>query len=155
MKDIAELVDVFYIGGTKNGALLGEALVICKQELREDFRYLIKQRGAMMAKGFVIGLQFEALFEQGLYYELGTHANRMAEKIAQALSDKGISFYAPFYSNQIFPILSDEIIDKMAERFGFQVQERVDDKHCVIRLVTSWASSQSNVDSMIEFIQEI
>jgi threonine aldolase len=109
----------------------------------------------MMAKGFVIGLQFEALFEQGLYYELGTHANRMAEKIAQALSDKGISFYAPFYSNQIFPILSDEIIDKMAERFGFQVQERVDDKHCVIRLVTSWASSQSNVDSMIEFIQEI
>jgi threonine aldolase len=155
MKDIADLVDVFYIGGTKNGALLGEALVICKQELREDFRYLIKQRGAMMAKGFVIGIQFEALFEKGLYYELGTHANRMAEKIARAFLDKGISFYAPFCSNQIFPILSDEIVDKMAEKYGFQIQERVDEKHCAIRLVTSWASSQSNVDNMIEFIQEI
>ncbi len=153
MKDIADLVDVFYIGGTKNGALLGEALVICKQELREDFRYLIKQRGAMMAKGFVIGQQFEALFENGLYYELGTHANRMAEKIARALSDKGISFYAPFCSNQIFPILSDEWIDKMAEKFGFQIQDRVDEEHSAIRLVTSWASSQSSVDSLIEFIQ--
>ncbi len=153
LKDIADLVDVFYIGGTKNGALLGEALVICKQELRDDFRYLIKQRGAMMAKGFVIGQQFEALFENGLYYELGTHANRMAEKIGQALADKGIQFYAPLCSNQLFPILSDEMIDKLAEKFGFQIQERIDDKHCAIRLVTSWASSQSNVDSLIEFIQ--
>jgi threonine aldolase len=109
----------------------------------------------MMAKGFVIGIQFEALFEKGLYYELGTHANRMAEKIARAFLDKGISFYAPFCSNQIFPILSDEIVDKMAEKYGFQIQERVDEKHCAIRLVTSWASSQSNVDNMIEFIQEI
>ncbi len=155
LKDIAQLVDVFYIGGTKNGALLGEALVICKQELREDFRYMIKQRGAMMAKGFVVGLQFEALFEQGLYYELGSHANRMAEKIAKAFTDKGIPFFAPVCSNQLFPILSDEIIDKMAENFGFQIQERVDDKHCAIRLVTSWATIESNVDRLIEFIQEI
>ena len=155
MKDIADLVDVFYIGGTKNGALLGEALVICKQELREDFRYLIKQRGAMMAKGFVIGIQFEALFENRLYFELGAHANRMAERITQALSDKGISFYATSCSNQIFPILSDKVIDKLAEKFGFLVQERVDDKNSVIRLVTSWATSQSNVDSLIEFIKVI
>jgi threonine aldolase len=155
LMDIAALVDVFYIGGTKNGALLGEALVICKEELKEDFRYMIKQRGAMMAKGFLLGIQFEALFEDGLYYELGAHANRMAEKLARALLDKGIPFYATVCSNQLFPILSDEMTSKMSERFGFLVQDRVDDKNIVIRLVTSWATSESNVDSLIQLIREL
>ena len=154
LEDIAKLVDVFYIGGTKNGALLGEALVIGKEELKEDFRYLIKQRGAMMAKGFVIGMQFEALFENGLYYELGTHANRMAEQLAKALTDKGYPFYAPICSNQLFPILPEEDIQRLEEECSFSIQERVDEKHSAIRLVTSWATTQSNIDHLIKVIRE-
>ncbi|MDF2485451.1 MAG: ltaE [Herbinix sp.] len=153
LKDIAELVDVFYIGGTKNGALLGEALVICKEELKEDFRFMIKQRGAMMAKGFVIGLQFEALFENGLYYELGAHANSMAERLANVWRDQGFSFYAPVCSNQLFVILPNDMIDRMAKEFGFLVLDKVDEKHSVIRLVTSWATTQGNIDQLIEYVE--
>ena len=155
LKDIADFVDVFYIGGTKNGALMGEALVICKEELKEDFRYLIKQRGAMMAKGFVIGMQFEALFENGLYYELGAHANHMAEQLARAFADKGYSFYAPHCSNQLFPILPQEVIQSLEKEYGFLVQDKVDDKHSAIRLVTSWATSQNNIDQLIRSIGEM
>ena len=95
--DIAQLVDVFYIGGTKNGALLGEALVICNADLKKDFRYLIKQRGGLMAKGFVVGMQFEALFQDNLYFELASHANRMAEQIATVIKECGYSFYCTYY----------------------------------------------------------
>ena len=163
LKDIAQLVDVFYIGGTKNGALLGEALVICKQELQEDFRYLIKQRGAMMAKGFVIGIQFEALFmtnelsnqynlyQDNLYYELGRHANAMAEKIAQILQISGYSFYAPSYSNQLFPILPNDVIDRLAVDFKFMVQAKIDEKHSAIRLVTSWATTEESIEELRKF----
>lgn len=153
LKKIAGLVDVFYIGGTKNGALLGEALVICKDELKEDFRYCIKQRGAMMAKGFVIGLQFEALFENGLYYELGTHANRMAEQIGQALSEKGFPFYAPLCSNQLFPILPEEAIKRLSKEVVFSIQEKVNNESSAIRFVTSWATTQYNVDLLIKHIK--
>ena len=155
LKDIAELVDVFYIGGTKNGALLGEALVICKQELKEDFRYMIKQRGAMMAKGFVVGMQFEALFENGLYYELGAHANRMAEIMAQAFVQKGYSFYVPVYSNQLFPILSTEVMQELEKEFGFQLQEKIDQKHCAVRFVTSWATTKENIDKFTDFLTNL
>lgn len=95
MGDIARLVDVFYIGGTKNGALLGEALVICREELQTDFRFLIKQRGALMAKGFVTGIQFEGLFQDDLFFTLAAHANHMAARIAQSLTQCGYTFYAP------------------------------------------------------------
>jgi len=163
LKDIAQLVDVFYIGGTKNGALLGEALVIGKKELKEDFRYLMKQRGAMMAKGFVIGIQFEALFmtrksanqfntyQDNLYYELGYHANAMAEKIAEVLQRCGYSFYAPICSNQLFPILPNDVIDRLAVDFKFMVQAKIDEKQSAIRFVTSWATTEENVEKLIEF----
>lgn len=155
LKDIAELTDAFYIGGTKNGALLGEALVICRQELKEDFRYFIKQRGAMTAKGFVLGLQFEVLFQEQLFFELGAHANRMAEKLAAAIAKQGFSFYTPVCSNQLFPVLPDKLIDRMAQEFGFLVQEVLDEGHSVIRLVTSWATPESNVDKLIGFFENI
>ncbi len=153
LKDIAGLTDVFYIGGTKNGALLGEALVICRQELKEDFRYLIKQRGAMSAKGFVLGIQFEVLFQDRLYYELGAHANRMAEKLAAAIEERGFAFFAPVCSNQLFPILPNEMLERMAGEYGFLVQEALDEEHSVIRLVTSWATRESDVDRLIDFIR--
>lgn len=162
LEDIARLTDVFYIGGTKNGALLGEALVICKEELKEDFRYLIKQRGAMLAKGFLLGMQFEALFEpensassdsaeEVLYYQLGRHANQMATKIAEVLKKKGYAFYAPIVSNQLFPIISNDVIDAWGKKFKFLVQEKVDENHSAIRLVTSWATKQENVEELIHF----
>jgi len=150
LSDIASLVDVFYIGGTKNGALLGEALVLCNDCLKEDFRYLIKHRGAMMAKGFVMGIQFEALFEDNLYFDLGEHANRMAERIAQALQEGGYSFYAPPGTNQLFPILSNETIQKLSEKFVFSVQFKVDSAYSVVRFVTSWATSEESVEAFIK-----
>lgn len=155
MADIAELTDVFYIGGTKNGALLGEALVICRDDLKEDFRYLIKQRGAMPAKGFVLGIQFEALFADGLFYELARHANAMAERITEALIKLGYSFYAPPCSNQLFPIMHEESIDKLLQDFSFYRQLKIDDKHSAVRLVTSWATKEENVNKLINVLEEL
>jgi threonine aldolase len=152
LKDIAQLVDVFYIGGTKNGALLGEALVLCKDELKEDFRYLIKQRGAMMAKGFVIGMQFEALFQDELFFELGRHANQMAEKIAEVLQKCGYPFYATACSNQLFPIFPNEVLEQLSKNFIFSEQAKIDESHSAIRFVTSWATTEENVEALCEFL---
>lgn len=153
ISDIPDLVDVFYIGGTKNGALLGEALVICKEELKKDFRYLIKQRGAMMAKGFVAGIQFEALFEDNLYFELGVHANAMAERIADAIKNGGYTFYTEPYTNQLFPVLPNDLIEKLSEDFAFSLPEKVDENHSIIRIVTSWATTEKSIDNLCEHFQ--
>jgi threonine aldolase len=155
LKDIAGLVDVFYIGGTKNGALLGEALVICQEGLKEDFRYLIKQRGALMAKGFALGIQFEALFQENLYFELGAHANEMAEKIAGVLKELGYSFLAPAGTNQLFPILPDEVIEKLEKEFVFSIQKKIDDTHSAVRFVTSWATTAESVKALCDFFREL
>lgn len=155
MEDIASLADVFYIGGTKNGALLGEALVICREELKKEFRYLIKQKGAMLAKGFVIGIQFEELFRYDLYFQLSGHANRMAERIAQALVRKGYGFYATPCTNQLFPILPEKAVKELSKEFGFLVQKRDDMGNTVIRLVTSWATSKESVDRLCDYIEHI
>jgi len=155
LADIAELVDVFYIGGTKNGALLGEALVICREDLKEDFRYLIKQRGAMMAKGFVIGMQFEALFQDNLFFKLGTHANEMSERIAKVLEECGYEFYAPPCTNQLFPILPNSILDKLSEEFVYSIEAKVDENNSAVRFVTSWATTKESVDKISEFFKAI
>lgn len=152
-KDIANLTDVFYIGGTKNGALLGEALVIIKDDLKEDFRYLLKQKGAMLAKGFLLGIQFEALFKENLFLELAIDANEKAEQIAESLKKHGYSFLTESCSNQVFPILPNEIIEKLAKEFSFNIMEEVDDKHSVIRFVTSWATTQESVDALANFFE--
>jgi threonine aldolase len=153
--DIARLVDVFYIGGTKNGALLGEALVICREELKEEFRYLIKQRGALLAKGFVMGIQFEALFQDNLYFELGKHANEMAEKLAVILKNCGYSFYVRPCTNQLFPILPVKTVDKLLQEFKFYVQNEVDERHYAVRLVTSWATTRESVDKFQDFLENL
>lgn len=164
LEDIAKLVDVFYIGGTKNGTLLGEALVICKDELKEDFRYLIKQRGALLAKGFLLGIQFEALFmpqesgkatEDILYYELGKHANCMAQRIATALTELGYQFYAPVSSNQLFLILTKDQIEQLEKEFKFLINNEVDENRSVVRLVTSWATLPENVEKLIQLLSKI
>lgn len=150
--DVARLVDVFYFGGTKNGALLGEALVICRDELKEDFRFLIKQRGALLAKGFVMGLQFEALFQDDLFFRLARHANEQAAIIAKAMTKLGYSFYAPPQTNQLFPILPNSLLEGLAKQFVFSVQERIDEESSAIRLVTSWATDDKSVGALLDFL---
>ncbi|TFU97873.1 threonine aldolase, partial [Bacillus stratosphericus] len=125
LTDIATLTDAFYIGGTKNGALLGEAIVFPRPRPDDAFLYQIKQRGAMLAKGRVLGIQFATLFRDGLYYRLAAHANRMAADLATAISFCGYSFLYPPQTNQIFPILPNDLIERLKTVFDFYVWQAV------------------------------
>ena len=150
MEDLAKLCDVFYIGGTKVGALFGEAVVIINEALKKDFRYMIKQKGGMLAKGRLLGVQFEVLFENGLYFEISEHAIRMAEKLRQALKECGYSFLVESGTNQIFPIMPDEKLHQLEGKFSYCYQERVDETHSAVRFCTSWATKEENVDALIK-----
>lgn len=150
LADIAALTDMFYIGGTKNGALLGEAIVISNPSLQPEFRWHIKQRGAMLAKGRVIGAQFLELFADELYFELARHANRMAEQLADGLDALGFGFLAPPQSNQIFPILPDALIAQLQQEYGFYVWAPAGEGMSAIRLVTSWATPEPAVQEFLD-----
>lgn len=154
LSDIAGLTDVFYIGGTKNGALLGEALVIVKEELKVNFRYYIKQRGALMAKGFVAGIQFEALFRENLFFELGEHANEMAGRIRDTLLNLKIPFLTPPESNQLFPIFPDEFLPELEKEFAFSIQKKTDKENSAVRFVTSWATTPAGVEVLCSFLRD-
>lgn len=151
--DIAALTDVFYIGGTKNGALMGEAVVILNPDLDREFRFMIKQRGAMLAKGWLLGIQFETLFSDGLFYEMASHANRMADILRTGLEECGYSFLADSRSNQLFPILPDTLIEKLSEDFSFIIQDRVDESSHAVRLVTSWATPEEAVHAFLDALR--
>ncbi len=142
---IAELADLFYIGGTKNGALLGEAMVINHPDLKPDFRYLIKQHCSMLAKGRIIGVQFFRLFEDGLYLKNADNANRMAQKLKKILTENGFRMYIDSPTNQIFPILDNSLIEKLREDYGFLTWAKYDEDKTVIRLVCSWATKEEAV----------
>lgn len=152
LEDMANLCDVFYIGGTKNGALIGEAIVFNKLDLNENFRFHIKQKGGMLAKGRLIGIQFSELFRNDLFFEMGKHANKMAEKLAKNISNKGFEFLTEPSSNQIFPIFPNELIAKLQHHFEFFVWEKIDEEKSAIRLVTSWATSEEKVEYFIQSI---
>ena len=152
LPDLAALTDGFTIGGTKNGALLGEALVICNETLKPDFRYILKQRGGMLAKGFVLGAQFEAFFEDGLYYALAKHANHMADLLREAFRALGFRFFSDSPTNQVFPILSDALLEQLSKDYAFEAWGRVDAGHQAVRFVTSWATPEEIVQ---EFIQDL
>lgn len=152
MADLAEYCDAFFIGGTKLGTLFGEALVITNEELNTDFRYHIKQRGAMFAKGRLLGLQFEAMFEDGLYYRGAKHAIDLAMKIKKAFEDKGIPFYQESFTNQQFPILANDVIAKLKEKYAFETWEIVDADHTAMRFCTSWATKEENVEELVKDI---
>lgn len=149
LADIARLTDVFYIGGTKNGALFGEALIICHDNLKPDFRFMIKQRGAMFAKGWLLGIQFEQLFQNNLFYDMAQHANEMAQKLRTALGVKGYAFASDSATNQLFPILPDALANRLNRDFACNIDRKWDSTHTVIRLVTSWATTQEGVDALI------
>ena len=145
LPDLARLCDAFYIGGTKVGALFGEALVLTHPALREDFRYLIKQRGGMLAKGRLLGIQFETLFEDGLYWEVSDHALRMADTLRTALTGCGLPMQVQSLTNQLFPIVSDDLLAKLREKYAVTYMNRVDEHRSCIRLCTSWATREEDV----------
>ncbi len=149
LADLASSLDAFYIGGTKNGALIGEALVICREDLKEDFRFHMKQKGALLAKGRLLGIQFLELFRDDLYYELARHANKMALLLREGIREAGFNFLTESPSNQQFPILPDTLIAGLQENYTFNIGARIDPDHSVIRLVTSWATPEKAVHQFI------
>ncbi|MDN5352094.1 MAG: threonine aldolase [Clostridiales bacterium] len=154
LADLSELTDAFYIGGTKNGAWIGEALVINRESLQEDFRYHMKQKGALLAKGRLIGIQFDVLFTDGLYVEVAKHANRLAQKMRKALAEEGYEFLTDSPTNQIFPILPVPLIQTLSKDFGFFKWAETAPGFAAIRLVTSWATPESAVDAFIEAVKK-
>ena len=155
LADIAQLTDVFWIGGTKNGALFGEAIVITNPELQTDFAFHIKQRGAMLSKGRVLGIQFMELFKDDLYFELAKYANDQAKKLKQAFVAKGVNFWAETTTNQLFPILHNHQINQLTQNFDFHHWRKVDEEHSAIRLITSWTTPNANVKALMKEIGKL
>ncbi|KOA18089.1 Low specificity L-threonine aldolase [Clostridium homopropionicum DSM 5847] len=155
LSDIAKLTDAFYIGGTKNGALFGEALVICKDSLKEDFRFHMKQKGALLAKGRVLGIQFLELFKDELYFDLAKHANKMADLLRKNIESMGYKFLTYSPSNQIFPIFPNKIIEKLQEKYSFLVWSKIDEDSSSVRLVTSWATKEDAVKAFLKDLKNL
>lgn len=150
LQDLCVLTDVFWLGGTKSGALIGEAIIINRPDLARDFEFHIKQRGALLAKGRLLGLQFKTLFETGLYFTSGQYANDLAQKISQAVTESGYSLLNVTETNQVFPVLPNALIEKLQNDFKFYVWEKAEHNHSALRLVTSWATDPKQVEAFIK-----
>ncbi len=146
---LADLCDLFYIGGTKQGALFGEALVIANPALQKDFRYLIKQKGGMLAKGRLLGIQFQTLMEDDLYLTMSRHAIDQAQRIRCVCEEKGIQFAYPPQTNQLFLILPDEKIAALGKSYQLSPWGRADEEHSIVRVCTSWATKTEHVDALL------
>ena len=153
--DLARLCDVFYIGGTKVGAMFGEAVVISNPTLAQDFRYMIKRQGAMLAKGWLLGVQFDALLENDLYLQISGKANRLADQIRNTLRELGYPMQVDTTTNQIFPILPDALLEKLGKDFTFAEMGRVDDSHRTVRFCTSWATKEENVQALCDALKAL
>ncbi|MZQ75776.1 MAG: aminotransferase class I/II-fold pyridoxal phosphate-dependent enzyme [Peptoclostridium sp.] len=155
LKDIAKLTDIFYIGGTKVGALFGEAVVISNDSLKKDFRYLIKQRGGMLAKGRLLGIQFDVLFNDNLYFEVSKHAVKLAMLIRNAFNEKGYKFLYDSHTNQQFPIIPNDKLEILSQKYSYSFWERIDEKHTAVRFCTSWATREEDVKLLIADIESL
>lgn len=155
ISDIAKNCDVFYIGGTKVGALFGEAVVITNENIQKNFRYCMKQRGGMLAKGRLLGIQFDTLLENGLYFTIAKHAVDMAMKIKKAFSDKGYKFLYDSNTNQQFPIIPNEILSHISKKYSFSLWEKIDEKNNAVRFCTSWATQKEDVEELIKDIENL
>ena len=149
---IAECCDVFYIGGTKVGALCGEAVVFTKKNMPRYFFSIVKQHGALVAKGRLLGIQFDTLFTDNLYFEISKHAIEMAEYMKEGILKKGYKLFLDSPTNQQFVILEDEQIKELAKEVNFSVWEKADETHTVVRFATSWATKKENVDKLLELL---
>ena len=152
LQDIAALCDVFYIGGTKVGALCGEAVVFPAGDAPKHFFTSIKQHGALLAKGRLLGVQFDTLFTDGLYFEIAKNAIERANRMREALAEKGYTFHIPTTTNQIFVVLDNEKMRSLREQVRFGFWERYDDTHTVVRFASSWATTDEQVDRLIELL---
>ena len=152
LQDIANLCDAFYIGGTKVGALCTEALVFPKGNMPKHFLTIAKQHGALLAKGRLAGVQFGALFTDGLYFEIGDHAIRRAEELKQVFRERGYRFWRESPTNQQYFIMENETMEKLKEKVAFSFWERYDEKHTVVRFVTSWATSKEDIEKLRELL---
>ncbi|MGE5330063.1 MAG: threonine aldolase family protein [Deltaproteobacteria bacterium] len=155
LPDIAKLCDVFYIGGTKVGALFGEAVVITKEAIKKDFRYIIKQHGGMLAKGRLLGIQFAALLENNLYFEISSHANKLAYKIKDAFIEKGYSFLYDSITNQQFPIIPNVQLEILKKKYAFCPWKHVDGEHSAVRFCTSWSTKDEDVEILLKDIRSL
>ena len=152
LADIARLTDAFYIGGNKVGALFGEALVFTKNNMPRHFITHVKRHGALMAKGRVLGVQFDALFTDDLYMEIGRHAMRLADKLRAAFEEKGYQFFKKTPTNQIIIVVDDEKKAELEKKVAFSFWEKLDEGHTAIRFVTDWATREEDVDALIELL---
>lgn len=149
---LAELTDVFYIGGTKVGAMFGEAIVITNPNLQTDFRYIMKQRGGMLAKGWLLGLQFEVLFEDDLYWKIARKADTLADQLRDTILSSGYPMPVCSYTNQVFVIVPNSLCKALEEKFSYSLWARVDADHTMVRFCTSWATTQESVDALCDAI---
>ncbi len=152
LSDYAQLCDVFYIGGTKVGGMFGEAVVISDAHIGRDFRYMIKQRGGMLAKGWLLGIQFDTLFTDDLYTRISEHADHLADQIRSALAEKGFALYMPGTTNQIFVALPNTLLNELGKNFTYANWERLDADHTVVRFCTSWATRPESVQALCDAI---
>ncbi len=152
LPELAALVDVFYLGGTKVGALCGEAVVFTKQNTPDHFTTIIKQRGALLAKGRLLGIQFDTLFTDGLYMEIAKNAMHTAERLKAAFREKGYTFLIDSPTNQIFIVLENGELKRLEEEVAFSFWEKYDDEHTVVRFATSWATTDEEIDALIKLL---
>lgn len=153
LTDYPKYCDMFYLGGTKCGTLFGEVLVFVDPKLHEGFEYYIKQRGALMAKGRILGVQFKALFSGNTYYEIGEHSNKMAMKLKKCFRDNGFDFLFESYTNQQFPLLPVELIEELGKIYNttnYELRPCNKEGHLAMRFVTSWATPEENVDKFVK-----
>ena len=152
---LARLVDVFYIGGTKNGALIGEAIVIVNPQIKDHFRFNLRQRGGLLAKGRAVSLQFQELFRDNLYFEIAQHANMLAQQLAAGIKKCGYKLFVDAPTNQVFPVFPNPLIEKLQQDYGFHFWEKFDEQSSIVRLVTSWATKESDVTGFLSDLQEM
>lgn len=155
LADVAANCDAFYIGGTKVGALFGEALIINNNNLKKDFRYIIKQKGGLLAKGRLLGIQFEVLFENGLYYEISAHAIKAAKKLCRIFENHGCKFLADSKTNQQFPILKNQEIAELSKNFSFEKWCSVNENETAVRFCSSWATTDKNLEKLEKAVESL
>lgn len=155
LSDFANLCDMFYIGGTKNGAIIGEAMIIVNDKLKENFRYLLKNKGLMLAKSRLLGISFKVLFKDDLYFKLASHANDMAMLLKKCFKETNTKFHTDSNTNQQFVILDNKVIKKLQKKYVITVMDPIDKNHHLVRFVTSWWTPIENVNAFIKDYKSI
>lgn len=154
-QDLAAYTDVFYIGGTKVGALFGEAVVITNPALAKDFRYMIKQRGGMLAKGRLLGIQFETLLKDGLYEKIAGKAVKQAMRLKEAFLEKGYPLLYDSYTNQQYPIMANSQLEQLREKYSFEMWAKLDEEYSAVRFCTSWATKDEDIDALLSDLDNL